>query len=58
MSRRNEAHGTVIKDQPPAGGCDNCGGPVRWRKEHPAWGYGWFCSKCVRTARPAGWSTR
>lgn len=39
------------RDQPPSGGCTNCGGPVRWQKEHPTWGKGWFCSQCVKKCR-------
>lgn len=34
---------TRIKDQPPRGGCVNCGGPVRTRKAD-----GWVCAKCER----------
>jgi hypothetical protein len=40
--------GTLINPQPPGGGCENCGGPVRTRKP----GYGWTCWKCVRLLRP------
>ena len=29
--------------QCPAGGCENCGGPVHTRKP----GFGWTCAKCV-----------
>lgn len=33
----------VIYEQPPSGGCECCGGPVRTRKAE-----GWMCSKCVK----------
>ena len=31
------------KDQRPAGGCVNCGAPVRTRKTN-----GWVCARCER----------
>lgn len=34
------------KDQRPAGGCVNCGGPVRTRKTS-----GWVCAACERALR-------
>lgn len=32
-----------LQQQPPSGGCRNCGGPVRTMKDE-----GWVCAKCVR----------
>lgn len=34
---------TQIQDQPPSGGCTNCGGTVRTRKEGE-----WLCSTCFK----------
>ena len=36
---------SIIHDQPPSGGCENCGGVVRSRKID-----GWLCSSCQREA--------
>jgi hypothetical protein len=34
----------AVRPEPPRGGCENCGDPVRTRKK----GWGWVCAKCVR----------
>jgi ribosomal protein L37AE/L43A len=33
----------IYFDQPPLGGCENCGAPVRTRKAN-----GWVCWRCDR----------
>jgi len=34
----------TVQMQPPHGGCENCGNPVR---THKGW-YGWVCWRCKR----------